>query len=100
MTLDDGELLARMRAAHSAGLQICVHAIGDAAVERCVELYERLLPAAPRRDHRPRTGPVESPAGRRAIQCCVPREGFEPQQGLSPREALELFTRGAAWLQF
>jgi predicted amidohydrolase YtcJ len=43
-----------MRAAHEAGLQICVHAIGDAAVERCVRLYERLLAERPRPDHRHR----------------------------------------------
>jgi hypothetical protein len=165
MTLDESELFARMHAAHAAGLQICVHAIGDAAVERCVALYERLLAEAPRRDHRHRIehascvppelipriarlglcvstqplfihsekgwlhrrlgaerarhtyplralvdagivvggasdAPVESLDVLHAIQCCVTREGFEPQQGLSPREALDLYTRGAAQLQF
>ena len=35
-----------------------------------------------------------------AIQCCVTREGFEPQQALTPAEALGLFTRDAARLQF
>jgi predicted amidohydrolase YtcJ len=43
-----------MRAAHAAGLQICVHAIGDAAIERCVALFEKLLCEAPRADHRHR----------------------------------------------
>lgn len=165
MTLDDVEILSRMRAAHAAGLQICVHAIGDAAVERCVALYERLLAEAPRRDHRHRIehascvppelvrriaraglcvstqplfihsekgwlhrrlgserarhtyplralvdagvtvggasdAPVESLDVLHAIQCCVTREGFEPQQALSAREALDLFTRGAARIQF
>jgi predicted amidohydrolase YtcJ len=38
MTLGEDEIWNRMRAAHAAGLQICVHAIGDAAVERCVTL--------------------------------------------------------------
>jgi predicted amidohydrolase YtcJ len=164
MTLDAGEILARMRAAHAAGLQICVHAIGDAAVERCVELYARLLAEAPRPDHRHRIehascvppellpriaelglcvstqplfihsektwlhrrlgaerarhtyplralldagvvvggasdAPVESLDVLHAIQCCVTREGFEPQQALSAREALRLFTRDAAWIQ-
>jgi hypothetical protein len=164
MTLGDAEILARMRAAHAAGLQICVHAIGDAAVERCVALYARLLAGAPRADHRHRIehascippellpriaelglcvstqplfihsektwlhrrlgaerarhtyplralldagvrvggasdAPVESLDVLHAIQCCVTREGFEPQQALTPREALGLFTRDAAWIQ-
>ena len=54
MTLDDDAIYARMRAAHAAELQICVHAIGDAAIDRCVSLYEKLLAEAPRADHRHR----------------------------------------------
>jgi predicted amidohydrolase YtcJ len=54
LTLDEDEIFARMRAAHDAELQICVHAIGDAAVERCVMLFERLLVKRPRADHRHR----------------------------------------------
>ncbi len=165
LTLDEDELFARMRAADAAGLQICVHAIGDAAVERCVALYERLLGDGPRRDHRHRVehasvvppellprmarlglcvstqplflhsekawlarrlgaararhvyplralvdagivvggasdAPVESTDVLHAIQCCVTREGFEIHQALSPAEALRMFTRDAAWLQF
>jgi hypothetical protein len=165
MTLDDEEILARMRAAHDAGLQICVHAIGDAAVERCVALYEKLLAERPRADHRHRIehaslvppdlapriaqlglcvstqplfvhsekawlhrrlgagraqhvyplrslldagipvggasdAPVESTSVLHAIACCVTREGFEPQQALTAEEALGLFTRDAAFLQF
>jgi hypothetical protein len=164
-THEADEVLARMRAAHAAGLQICVHAIGDAAVERTVELYERLLAESPRADHRHRIehaslvpppliphlarlgiavstqplfihsekswlhrrlgaerarhvyplrslldagvlvggasdAPVESLDVLHAIQCCVTREGFEVQQALSPLEALRLYTRDAARLQF
>ena len=164
-TLAEAEIYARMRAAHEAGLQVCVHAIGDAAVERCVELYERLLRESPRADHRHRIehaslvppdllpriarlgvcvstqplfihsektwlprrlgaertphtyplralldagvrvggasdAPVESTSVLHAIECSVTREGFEPQQGLTPYEALSLFTRDAAYLQF
>jgi predicted amidohydrolase YtcJ len=51
---DEDAILARMRAAHLAGLQVCVHAIGDGAVARCVALYERLLAEHPRPDHRHR----------------------------------------------
>ena len=163
--LPEGELLGRMRAAHEAGLQIAVHAIGDAAVARCVDLYERLLAEQPRADARHRIehaslvppelvprlarlgiaistqplfihsektwlhrrlgaerarqvyplralveagvlvagasdAPVESPAVLHALQCCVTREGFEPQQGLTPAQALDLFTRQAARIQF
>jgi predicted amidohydrolase YtcJ len=164
-THDGDELFARMRAAHAAGLQLCIHAIGDAAVARCVELYERLLAEAPKPDHRHRIehaslvppelvgriarlgiavstqplfihsektwlhrrlgaerarhayplkslldagvlvggasdAPVESLDVLHAIQCCVTREGFEPQQGVTPEQALRLFTRDAARLQF
>jgi predicted amidohydrolase YtcJ len=165
MTLADGEILERMRAADAAGLQVCVHAIGDAAVERCVTLYEELLAERPRRGHRHRIehaslippevipriarlglcvstqplflhsekawlgrrlgpersrhvyplralvdagvvvggasdAPVESTDVLHAIACCVTREGFEPAQSLTPLEALRLFTRDAAYLQF
>ncbi|MBS1104869.1 MAG: hypothetical protein H6Q91_371 [Deltaproteobacteria bacterium] len=165
LTLDEDEILARMRAAHAAAFQICVHAIGDRAVERCIDLYERLLSESPRRDHRHRIehasivapeqiarlarlglcvstqplfihsekewlhrrlgaararnvyplralldggvlvggasdAPVESLDVLHAIQCCVTREGFEPQQSLTPAEAVRLFTRDAARLHF
>lgn len=165
MTLGEDEILSRMRAAHAAGLQICVHAIGDAAVERCVALYERLLAESPRADHRHRIehaslvdpeliariarlgiavstqplfihsektwlerrlgpartrhvyplrafadagvlvggasdAPVESTDVLHAIACCVTREGFVPEQCLTAEEALALFTRDAARLQF
>jgi len=165
LTLEPDEILGRMRAAHAAELQICIHAIGDLAVERCIDLFEQLLRESPRRDHRHRIehasivapgqierlarlglcvstqplfihsekewlhrrlgaarakhvyplralldagvlvggasdAPVESLDVLHAIQCCVTREGFEPQQSLSPAEALRLFTRDAARLQF
>ena len=38
--------------ANRAGLQIAMHAIGDAAVEQAVTAYEAALTAAPRNDHR------------------------------------------------
>jgi hypothetical protein len=44
--------------------------------------------------------PVESTDVLHAIQCCVTREGFETHQALTPAEALRLFTRDAARLQF
>lgn len=45
-TLGDDEAYARMVAAHTAGLQICVHAIGDKANQAAAALFTRLL-----RDH-------------------------------------------------
>lgn len=46
-TTDDGEAERRMEAAHVAGLQICIHAIGDAANRAAADLYERLLTRHP-----------------------------------------------------
>ena len=52
-TTDDDEAYRRMEAAHLAGLQICVHAIGDAANRSAAELFDRLLGRHPGR-HRHR----------------------------------------------
>ena len=52
-TTDDDEAYRRMEAAHLAGLQICVHAIGDAANRSAAELFDRLLVRHPGR-HRHR----------------------------------------------
>ncbi len=48
------EIYRRMVMAQSAGLQIAIHAIGDAASKTCVELYARLLKEYPKQDHRHR----------------------------------------------
>jgi predicted amidohydrolase YtcJ len=50
----EDEMYRRMEWAHSAGLQIAIHVIGDAACETIINLYERLLRAHPRPDHRHR----------------------------------------------
>lgn len=164
-TLSAGELRSRMRQAHDAGLQICVHAIGDAAIDACVGHFESILAESPRRDHRHRIehasllppdliarmarlglcvstqplfihsekgwldrrlgaararfayplralleagirvggasdAPVESTDVLHAIQCCVTREGFHPEEGVSVEQALRLFTSEAAFVQF
>jgi predicted amidohydrolase YtcJ len=49
-----GELYRRMLAAHLAGLQICVHAIGDGANRICAELFSSLLAEHPLPGHRHR----------------------------------------------
>ena len=44
--------------------------------------------------------PIESPDVLHAIHCCVTREGFEPQQGITVLEALRMYTIDAAYAQF
>ncbi len=39
-------------AANRAGMQITMHAIGDAAVEQCITAYEAAIADTPRKDHR------------------------------------------------
>ncbi len=54
LVLDEGEIYRRMVAAHTAGMQIVIHAIGDLANRTCIDLYEKLLSEHPREDHRHR----------------------------------------------
>jgi len=46
-TMGDDDAYARMVAAHLAGLQVCIHAIGDGANRAAAELYRRLLAEHP-----------------------------------------------------
>jgi hypothetical protein len=48
------ELYRRMAAAHNAGWQVCIHAIGDAANMLCVDLYSKLFKEHPRKGCRHR----------------------------------------------
>jgi predicted amidohydrolase YtcJ len=48
------KMYARMVMAHTSGLQIAIHSIGDASSRICVDLYERLLREYPRKNHRHR----------------------------------------------
>jgi predicted amidohydrolase YtcJ len=48
------ELDAFVWDAHRAGLQVSMHAIGDAAIEQLLNAYERALRKEPRADHRHR----------------------------------------------
>ena len=50
----DDELNVFVKTAHAAGLQISMHAIGDAAIEQLLNAYELALNAFPRDDHRHR----------------------------------------------
>lgn len=44
--------------------------------------------------------PIEELNVLQAIECCVTRDGFEPQQRISAEEAIRLFTINAAYAQF
>jgi predicted amidohydrolase YtcJ len=48
------EIDAFVLEAHMAGLQVAMHAVGDAAVEQALNAYEAALAAHPREDHRHR----------------------------------------------
>jgi len=48
------EIDAFVLKAHQAGLQVAMHAVGDAAVEQALNAYEAALTALPRDDHRHR----------------------------------------------
>jgi predicted amidohydrolase YtcJ len=50
----EDEIYRRMEFAHLAGLQVAIHAIGDQGNRVAVSLFERLLAAHPRPDHRHR----------------------------------------------
>ena len=44
--------------------------------------------------------PVESIDVLHAIQCCVTREGFEPQQSITASEAIRMYTIHSAYAGF
>jgi len=50
----DSELVRFVERAHLAGLQIAMHAIGDAAIEQLLDAYEKVLARHHRADHRHR----------------------------------------------
>jgi predicted amidohydrolase YtcJ len=54
MLRGEEEIYHLMVQAHTAGLQIAVHAIGDKANRTCLQLYGRLLASCPGKDHRHR----------------------------------------------
>lgn len=51
LTLPETEICRRMEMAHRIGLQVAIHAIGDAANRVCLELFRRLLDVHPRLGH-------------------------------------------------
>ncbi|MDQ7823323.1 MAG: amidohydrolase [Candidatus Eremiobacteraeota bacterium] len=59
---DDGALFSFVERAHSEGLQISLHAIGDRAIRQAVDAYERALARHPAADHRHRIEHCELPS--------------------------------------
>jgi len=165
MTLSPDEIYDRMESAHLAGVQICIHAIGDKGISNCVDLYEKLLIKHPKPDHRHRIehasitdpeiidriakmnihicsqplfirsekewlsnrlgpqrsamaypfrnyldagivlagssdAPIESTDVIAGIDYAVNRGGFHLEQAVTPLEALQMYTKNAALLQF
>ena len=164
MTLPEDEIYRRMVRAHTAGFQVCIHAIGDQGIANCVAMFERLLREHPR-EHRHRIehasiadpalidriaalglqictqplfirsekdwlprrlgedraahaypfadfvkagitlagssdAPIEDTSVIAALDYAVNRGGFHPEQGVSVEQALAMYTRNAARLEF
>ena len=57
----DEEMYEFTMAAHKEGLQVSFHAIGDAAIDQVLRVYERVLTEYPREDHRLRIEHFEEP---------------------------------------
>lgn len=161
LTLDPDAAYDRMVDAHLAGLQVCLHAIGDRANAAAVALFGRLLAEHPVAGHRHRVehasvldadtvvglaelgvsavvqpisieserqwlasrlgpdridrvypyrrlldagvvvagssdAPIEDLDVLDAMACAIDRRGIGPGQAITPIEALELYTTGAA----
>jgi predicted amidohydrolase YtcJ len=54
MLYTEKELVRFFSKAHSAGLQLAVHAIGDKTAETVIKVFEKVLKELPRQDHRHR----------------------------------------------
>lgn len=48
------ELYENIKKAHNSSMQVCIHAIGDGALEMLLNAYERVLAEYPKADHRHR----------------------------------------------
>ena len=58
----DDEMYEFTMTAHREGQQVSFHAIGDAAIDQVLRVYERVLKELPREDHRLRIEHFEEPA--------------------------------------
>ena len=59
----DRQVESFVQEAHQSGLQIGMHAIGDAAIEQILRAYEKALAKSPRKDHRHRIEHFSLPSG-------------------------------------
>jgi len=66
---DDDVLEGFIEEAHRKGLQIATHAIGDRAVDQLLDVYEKVLNAYPRQDHRHRIEHIEIPCEDQLERC-------------------------------
>src|SRR5690606_31141540 len=58
----DDDVKAYVEQAHAAGMQVALHTVGSAAIEKLLQAYENALANYPRRDHRHRIEHFELPA--------------------------------------
>ena len=58
----DDEMYEFTMAAHREGQQVSFHAIGDAAIDQVLRVYERVLKECPKEDHRLRIEHFEEPS--------------------------------------
>ena len=108
LTLTAEEIYQRMVQAHNDGWQICIHAIGDKAIDTCIALYERLLSHYPKPDHRHRIehASVVSPQSLQKIAelnlvlCCQPLFIRSEKQWLAKRLGPERLTNAYPFKSF
>lgn len=71
---------ATLARAHEAGWQLCAHAIGDAAIDLLLDIYEEILQESPRPDARPRIEHCEFVGDERVFDR-ISRTGAVPVPG-------------------
>ena len=96
----DQELNAFVLKAHRAGMQISMHAIGDAAIEQLLNAYENALREYPREDHRHRIEHFSLPTTQhieRAARLGV-AVGMQPNFALMPQAPADTPEQGGGGL--
>lgn len=90
LRLDASEIVEIGRDAVAAGLRLAVHAIGDAAIEACLDAFERLgpMPLAPRIEHFGLPSPAQIARARALGAVVVPQPIFVKSLGINFRAYL------------
>ena len=99
-----------IRALHDTGLQICVHCLGDAALDLALDAYEEAMRANPRHDprHRIEHCVLSTPRATQRIKdlgvvvCATPtfiRQGGDAWRAPFGDKRLELFMVTREWLE-